>query len=71
MKKIEKKTFNWVTPEVLEKELKIKENTQNSWRSNKKIPYAKLGAFIFYDVDEINEWIASHRVVKLGDIISA
>jgi len=51
---------DWLKPKDLEEEFGIKVNTQASLRSNKKIPYSKVGNFIFYSREKINAWIESH-----------
>lgn len=53
----------WLTPENLEEEFGIKKNTQTHWRKEKKIPYSKLGGFIFYNRRNLYEWLESHTIV--------
>jgi len=52
----------WINTDELEKEYGIKKSTQALYRSKKKIPYAKIGGFIYYDKKRIDEWIESHMV---------
>jgi len=54
---------DWLDPKKLEEEFGISENTQSRYRSDKKIPYSKIGGFIFYNRAKINEWIEAHEVV--------
>lgn len=55
----------WLTPLDLEGFLDIKIDTQNQYRTNKKIPYHKVGGFVLYNIFEIHIWIESHSVVSL------
>ena len=52
----------WMTPEELEKELGITISAQTRMRAERKIPFYKIGKFIKYNKQEINEWILSHKV---------
>lgn len=54
---------DWLDPKKLEEEFGITVNTQSRYRTEKKIPYSKIGGFIFYNREKINEWIESHVVV--------
>jgi len=50
----------WVNPKKLEKLVGIKTSTQAKMRmrnSKVKIPYSKVGKFIFYNLDEIYAWL--------------
>ena len=50
----------WIDTDGLEKEYGIKKSTQALYRSKKKIPYSKIGGFIYYDRNKIDKWIESH-----------
>ena len=52
----------WFTPEELEKEVGITISAQTRLRAERKIPFYKIGKFIKYNKQEINEWILSHKV---------
>ncbi|TKX31142.1 helix-turn-helix domain-containing protein [Campylobacter estrildidarum] len=52
----------YLTIKDLEILYNIKRNTQNKYRTEKKIPYFKVGKNIFYDRQEIDKWFLSHRV---------
>lgn len=53
----------WLNPTELEEKIHISKSTQAKMRSAKKIPYAKLGGFVFYDEQEVSAWIEQHKVV--------
>ena len=53
----------WLNTDDLEEEFGIKKSTQSNWRSKKKIPYSKLGGYIVYSREKINEWVESHAVI--------
>jgi len=52
----------FLLPEQLEEEFKIKKSHQANLRSKKKIPYVKLGSYIYYDINDIYDWLNSHKV---------
>lgn len=54
---------DWLDPKKLEEEFGITQNTQSRYRTEKKIPYSKIGGFIFYSRTKINKWIEAHEVV--------
>lgn len=51
---------DWLDPKKLEKEFGISTDTQQKYRSEKKIPYSKIGGFIFYSRNKINKWIEEY-----------
>ncbi len=55
--------LDWLDPKKLQEEFGISEQTQSKYRSEKKIPYSKIGGFIFYNRKKIYEWIESHTIV--------
>ena len=56
----------WLNTDELEEMYGIKKSTQSLYRSQKKIPYAKIGGFIYYDRRKIDEWIESHTIEVKG-----
>jgi hypothetical protein len=56
----------WIDTDGLEKEFGIKKSTQALYRSKRKIPFSKIGGFIYYDRKKINEWIENHSVEVAG-----
>ncbi len=56
----------WLTPKDLFDEFLIGLQTQAKMRRDKRIPYSKVGKFIRYDREAINEWLEDHAVVKAG-----
>ena len=53
----------WLTPTDLLEEFNIGIKTQNRLRSEKKIPYSKVGRQVRYSRDRINMWLEEHKVV--------
>lgn len=51
---------NWINPDELEAMFGIAKDTQQRYRTNKKIPYSKIGGFIFYNIHKIDKWIEAH-----------
>jgi len=51
---------NWIDPDEFEIQYKMKKTTQALYRSKKKIPFAKIGGFIYYDTNKIDLWIEEH-----------
>lgn len=43
----------WMTPDDVEQEFGIKKSTQNAWRHQKKIPYSKMGKFVYYSREKL------------------
>ncbi len=50
----------WLTPEDLEAEFGIKTTTQANMRSEKRIPYSKIGNFVFYSREKLYKWLEEH-----------
>jgi len=53
----------WLNPKELEYKYGITTSTQDSYRMGRKIPFSKIGKFIRYDVNKIDEWLEKHEVV--------
>lgn len=54
------KNEDWLDTKMLKEEFGIAESTQAKYRSNRSIPFAKIGGFIFYSRKKIYEWLESH-----------
>jgi len=53
----------WLTPEELEIEYGLKEDTISKYRMAKKIPFSKIGTkLIRYDRTKIDQWLEYHEV---------
>jgi len=52
----------WITPEQLEKELGITIATQNRLRSDRQIPFTKVGKYIKYNKQVINDWLLNNMI---------
>ena len=52
----------WITPKELNKEYGFGLSTQAKLRMDNKIPYYKIGHFIKYNLDEIDQWIISNKI---------
>ena len=66
----QKEEKRWVNPRGLEERYSVKENTQAKWRmknSKIKIPFSKIGKFIFYEVSEIEKWLKDHAIRLSND----
>jgi len=46
--------------------LKIKEKTLYQWAESKQIPFLKLNGALRFDLDDIQEWIASCKSTPSG-----
>ncbi|MBW6489100.1 helix-turn-helix domain-containing protein [Sulfurimonas crateris] len=54
----------WLTPVEFEEEFAICVETQKKMRSEKRIPYSKIGRkFVRYDRLKIDQWFEEHEVV--------
>ncbi len=63
-----KEKLNWISPETLLQDYGIKLALQAKLRSEKKIPYSKLGTkIIFYNRDKIDKWLESKDVEMLEE----
>ena len=66
----QKEEKRWVNPQGLEEKYYIKKNTQSKWRmksSKIKIPFSKVGKFVFYEVSEIDKWLKDHAIRLSND----
>jgi hypothetical protein len=52
----------WLSPCDVEVLYGIKKPTQAKYRMGKKIPFSKVGKFIRYNKEAINQWLNSHSV---------
>lgn len=52
----------WLMPQDLLKEYELSLTLQNRLRSEKKIPYSKVGRQVRYDRHEIDKWFEDHRI---------
>lgn len=53
----------WLNVKDFHAEFGIAESTQAKMRKERKLPYSKLGGFIFYDRNLINEVLENHCMV--------
>ena len=53
---------NWIRPEVLEKELGMSRARQAHLRSQGKLSYHKVGSYVYYSVEYINQLIEDGKV---------
>ena|SRR5208337_21558 len=51
--------------------LGIATQTVYEWCSEKKIPHKKIGRKTFFDTDELDAWIAKHKVKPIGEAVKA
>jgi len=58
----------WLTPKELESEYSISVSTQAKRRMDRKIPFSKVGKFIRYNRDEINQWLKDNEVKMFEEI---
>ena len=52
----------WLTPDDLKEEYGFGKSTQNQYRMARKIPFHKVSRFIRYKREEIDQWLADHKV---------
>lgn len=52
----------WLDPQGFEDMFGWKKSTQAKYRMLGKIPFCKIGKFIRYNKNEIDQWIASHKM---------
>jgi len=57
---------NWLNTDTLEEEFGIAKSTQAKYRSDKTIPYSKVGGFIFYSREKIYQWLERHSFEAEG-----
>ena len=62
------KNTNWLNTQTLQEEFGIAQSTQAKYRSNKTIPYSKVGGFIFYSREKIYQWLEKHNIEAEGMI---
>jgi len=56
------KTTVWLTPKELYKKFGIAIATQAQYRSDRKIPFHKIGSKIYYKLSDIDNWIDEAKV---------
>ena len=59
----QEKDPKWLDPKDLYKRCGISTNRQATLRSERKIPYYRIGQYIRYRTSEIDEWISNHKGV--------
>jgi len=59
----------WLTPKELESEYSISVSTQAKWRMDRKIPFSKVGKFIRYNRNEINQWLKDNTVKMFEEVV--
>ena len=52
----------WLTPMELELEFCFSKSRQSRLRMEQKIPYSKIGRYIRYSREAINQWLEDARV---------
>jgi excisionase family DNA binding protein len=52
----------WLTPQQLADEYGITKRNQERLRSEKLIPFSKVGRLIRYHRDSIDKWLTEHKV---------
>jgi len=57
---------DWFNTETLALEFGIAKSTQAKYRSEKAIPYSKIGGFIYYSKKKIYEWLDNHSFEAEG-----
>lgn len=57
---------DWLNTKTLQEEFGMAISTQARYRQEKKIPYTKIGGFIFYSREKINEWLLKHTFETEG-----
>jgi hypothetical protein len=57
---------DWINAKMLRAEFGIAESTQAKYRRMKKIPYSKIGGFIFYSRAKIYAWLELHTFETEG-----
>jgi len=62
MQNVDLEHKQWLTPKELESEYNFSISTQAKYRMDRKIPFSKVGKYIRYNRNEINEWLDSNRV---------
>lgn len=57
----------WLNPRKFEQEFGMSLSTQATYRSKKKIPYTKVGGFIYYSRAKIDTWLLQHSMNTIND----
>lgn len=52
----------WLTPTELQEEYGFSKSTQSKYRMDRKIPFSKVGKYIRYNREEINQWLKDNCV---------
>lgn len=52
----------WLTPQELYTEYKFALSTQAKYRMERRIPFSKIGRYIRYNRDDINQWLNDHAM---------
>ena len=52
----------FLTPDKLEELTGITKDTQKRLRTNREIPFSKIGHSVVYKLDEIEDWIDSQKI---------
>ena len=52
----------WLTPIQLEEEFGFSRSRQARLRMERKIPFSKVGSYVRYNREAINEWLENARV---------
>ena len=56
------KSTVWLTPKELYRKFGIAIATQAQYRSDRKIPFHKIGSKIYYKLSDIDDWIDEAKV---------
>lgn len=57
-----KDTRTWLTPQELQECYGFSKSRQARLRMEKKIPYSKIGSYIRYSKEAINQWLENASV---------
>jgi len=52
----------WLTPKQLETEYSFSISRQSRLRMERRIPFSKVGSYIRYNKEAINQWLENARV---------
>ena len=53
----------YLTTSQLQKEFDISDSSQKILRRDKKIPYYQIGRKVYYNINDIYDWIENHKIV--------
>ncbi|MFW9627661.1 MAG: helix-turn-helix domain-containing protein [Sulfurospirillum sp.] len=56
----------WINPKEFREEFGISENVQSTLRKEKRIPFSKIGGFVFYDRTIIDKWLENNCMNDMG-----